>query len=70
MDAMVDMCVSEDGWETDNLCENQLTPEVAKRCVAMLKNKMMGKSCKPALKKWSQEVADENAEKIERVDAK
>lgn len=70
MDAMVDMCVSEDGWETDNLCENQLTPEVAKRCVAMLKNKMMGKSCKPALKKWSQKVADENAEKIERVDAK
>lgn len=70
MDAMVDMCVSEDGWETDNLCENQHTPEVAKRCVAMLKNKMMGKSCKPALKKWSQEVADENAEKIERVDAK
>ena len=70
MDAMVDMCVSEDGWETDNLCENQLTPEVAQRCVAMLKNKMMGKSCKPALKKWRQEVADENTEKIKRVDAK
>ena len=48
MDTMVDMCVSEDGWETDNLCENQMTPEVAQRCVAMMKNKMMGRSFKKA----------------------
>lgn len=64
MDAMVDMCVAEDGWETDNLCENQLTPEVAERCVAMLKNKMMGKQTKAAEKKWRQEIAEANAAKI------
>lgn len=66
MDTMVDMCVSEDGWETDNLCENQLTPEVAERCVAMLKNKMMGIPFKKAEKKWRQEVADSNTETIRR----
>lgn len=66
MDTMVDMCVSEDGWETDNLCENQLTPEVAERCVAMLKNKMMRIPFKAAEKKWRQEVADSNAETISK----
>ena len=67
MDTMVDMCVSEDGWETDNLCENQMTPEVAQRCVAMMKNKMMGRSFKKAERQWSQAVADSNAEKIKEA---
>ena len=67
MDPMVDMCVSEDGWETDNLCENQMTPEVAQRCVAMMKNKMMGRSFKKAERQWSQAVADSNAEKIKEA---
>ena len=66
-DTMVDMCVSEDGWETDNLCENQMTPEVAQRCVAMMKNKMMGRSFKKAERQWSQAVADSNAEKIKEA---
>ena len=68
MDTMVDMCVSEDGWETDNLCENQMTPEVAQRCVAMMKNKMMGRSFKKAERQWSQAVADSNAEKIKEAE--
>ena len=67
MDTMVDMCVSEDGWETDNLCENQMTPDVAQRCVAMMKNKMMGRSFKKAERQWSQAVADSNAEKIKEA---
>ena len=67
MDTRVDMCVSEDGWETDNLCENQMTPEVAQRCVAMMKNKMMGRSFKKAERQWSQAVADSNAEKIKEA---
>ena len=67
MDTMVDLCVSEDGWETDNLCENQMTPEVAQRCVAMMKNKMMGRSFKKAERQWSQAVADSNAEKIKEA---
>ena len=67
MDTMVDMCVSEDGWETDNLCENQMTPEVAQRCVAMMKNKMMGRSFKKAERQWSQAVADSNAAKIKEA---
>lgn len=70
MDAMVDMCVSDDGWETDNLCENQMTPESAERTVAMLKNKMAGIACKPANRSWEQAVADANAENIREVEGK
>ena len=55
MDTMVDMCVSEDGWETDNLCENQMTPEVAQRCVAMMKNKMMADHLKGG-EQWSRRL--------------
>lgn len=61
MDAMVDMCVTPDGWESDNLCENQLTPEIAARCVSMMKNKMMDQKIEPALKKWTQQTTDENS---------
>jgi D-proline reductase (dithiol) PrdA len=67
MDTMVDMCVTEDGWESDNLCENQMTPEVAQRCVAMLKNKMMGKKIEPAKRKWSAEVTEGNVKAMEEV---
>jgi len=65
MDAMVDMCVTPDGWESDNLCENQLTKEVADRCVAMLKNKMMGVPTEAALKKWSAAVTAENVQALQ-----
>lgn len=67
MDAMVDMCVSADGWETDNLCENQLTPEVAFRCVAMLKDKMMGKKIDKAARKFNPDDIEHNQEEVARV---
>ena len=44
-----------------------MTPEVAQRCVAMMKNKMMGRSFKKAERQWSQAVADSNAEKIKEA---
>jgi len=61
MDAMVDCSVSKDGVESDILGENTITPEVALRAVAMLKNKMMGE---PILKagKWDIEVQENNYE--------
>lgn len=67
MDAMVDMCVVDDGWETDNLCENQLTPEVAERCVAMLKDKMMGKPIQSAGRRFDPEVTAYNQKEVDAV---
>ncbi len=67
MDAMVDMCVVEEGWETAILCQNSMSEEVALRCVAMLKDKLAGKDIGVAERKWTPAVVEYNQEEVERV---
>ena len=60
MDAMVDMCVTDDGVFSDRLGENSLSDDVALRCVAMLKDKIAGLTVQPAHKNYDPEVNNEN----------
>ena len=60
MDAMVDLCVSEDGNVEDILAKNSLSPEAALRAVAMMKTKMGGKKINPAPRKYNYNIIEEN----------
>lgn len=60
MDAMVDLCVSEDGNVEDILAKNSLSPEAAFRAVAMLKTKMGGEKIHSAPKHFNPDVIEEN----------
>ena len=62
MDAMVDLNKATDGCESEILQENCLDEGDAVRAVAMLKNKMMGISIKPANRKWTSEPQKKNLE--------
>jgi len=62
MDAMVDLCVTADGGNSDRLSDNSVTPEAALRAVAMLKDKMMGVPIKKAEKSWVEAICDTNLE--------
>lgn len=62
MDAMVDLCVSEDGNVEDILAKNSLTPEAAFRAVAMLKNKIGGEKINAALKHYNYNLIEQNEE--------
>lgn len=67
MDAMVDMCVVAEGWETAILCQNSMSEEVASRCIAMLKDKLAGKKIQEAERKWNPAVVELNQEEVDRV---
>ena len=60
MDAMVDLCVSEDGNVEDILAKNSLSPEAALRAVAMMKTKMGGTKINPAPRKYNYNIIEEN----------
>lgn len=60
MDAMVDMCVTDDGVFSDRLGENSLSDDVALRCVSMLKDKMLGLKINPAHKNYDPVVNNDN----------
>lgn len=62
MDAMVDLCVSEDGNVEDILAKNSLTPEAAFRAVAMLKNKIGGEKINAAPKHYNYNLIEQNEE--------
>ncbi|MGM9661961.1 MAG: D-proline reductase (dithiol) proprotein PrdA [Oscillospiraceae bacterium] len=67
MDAMVDLCVSEDGNVEDILAKNSLSPEAAFRAVAMLKTKMGGEKINSAPKHFNPDVIEENANLAKEV---
>lgn len=62
MDAMIDLCVSEDGNVEDILAKNSLTPEAAFRAVAMLKNKIGGEKINAAPKHYNYNLIEQNEE--------
>lgn len=62
MDAMIDLCVSEDGNVEDILAKNSLTPEAAFRAVAMLKNKIAGVKVNAAPKHYNYNLIEQNEE--------
>ncbi len=62
MDAMVDLCVSDDGNVEDILAKNSLSPEAALRAVAMLKTKIGGVKVNAAPKHYNYNVIEENEE--------
>ncbi len=59
-DAMIEINKDKNGFENEIAGCSELCEKDAKRAVQMLKNKMMGVEIKPAPKKWSQEVIDQN----------
>ncbi len=67
MDAMVDLCVSEDGNVEDILAKNSLSAESAFRAVAMLKNKIGGVKVNAAPKHYNYNVIEENEELAREV---
>lgn len=67
MDAMIDLCVSEDGNVEDILAKNSLTPEAAFRAVAMLKNKIGGEKINPAPKHYDYNLIEQNEEFAKEV---
>lgn len=67
MDAMVDMCVTDDGVFSDRLGENSLSDDVALRCVAMLKDKMAGLKVNAAHKNYNPAVNSENLSMAKEV---
>ena len=67
MDAMVDLCVSEDGNVEDILAKNSLSPEAALRAVAMMKTKMGGKKINPAHRKYNYNIIEENEQSAREI---
>ena len=67
MDAMVDLCVSEDGNVEDILAKNSLSAESAFRAVAMLKSKIGGVKVNAAPKHYNYNVIEENEELAREV---
>lgn len=59
-DAMIEINKDKDGFENEIAGTSGICPNDAARAVQMLKNKMMGVEIKPAPKKWTQEVIDNN----------
>lgn len=59
-DAMIEINKDKDGFENEIAGCSEICPKDAKRAVQMLKNKMMGVEIKPAEKKWTQSVIDNN----------
>lgn len=58
--AMVEENMDKGGFENDIAGCSCVTPEVAKRAIQMLKNKMAGVEIKPAEKKWNNDVINRN----------
>ena len=58
--AMVEENMDKGGFENDIAGASCVTPEVAKRAIQMLKNKMAGVEIKPAEKKWNNDVINRN----------
>jgi D-proline reductase (dithiol) PrdA len=61
---MVDLNKSEEGIENEILCYNTLTDEDAARALYMLKAVLAGEEVKPAEKKWTPAVKQNNLEAI------
>jgi D-proline reductase (dithiol) PrdA len=59
-DAMIEINKDKDGFENEIAGCSEICPKDAARAVQMLKNKMMGVEIKPAEKKWTQAVIDNN----------
>ncbi len=59
-DAMIEINKDKEGFENEIAGCSEICPKDAARAVQMLKNKMMGVEIKPASRKWSQEVIDNN----------
>ena len=67
MDAMVEVNKDRGGFESELLGENTITPDDAKRAVAMLKNKLAGVPIAPADRKWNQEVIAANQKIVDEI---
>lgn len=65
-DAMIEINKDKNGFENEIAGCSEICPKDAVRAVQMLKNKMMGVPILPAMKKWSQEVIDENNRIVEQ----
>lgn len=59
-DAMIEENMDAGGFENDIAGTSCVTKEVAERSVQMLKNKMAGVDILPALKKWNNDVINDN----------
>jgi D-proline reductase (dithiol) PrdA len=65
MDAMIELNKDAGGFESERLGENTLTPNEARRALAMLKNKLTGVPIAAPENKWSQEVIDANQKMVD-----